>query len=136
MKKKKGEVQQFFVQIICIIFSFVILLYSIYFLKQTLAYNHLNTVARKYILKMERQGCLTSKQLEEMKTEILKNNNIKSSSINITPEADCKVQYGEDVNIDISCEIIVTNIDLSSFNFEKSEDTCEVEVSKSSTARW
>ena len=136
MKKQKGEVDQFITQMMCILFSFVILLYSIYFLKTTIAYNHVNTVARKYILKMERQGCLTQEECDKMQKELENNESISDVSVDITPTVGEKAAYGEDVDINITCNINMTKIDLSSFEFTKEEESHEVTINKSSTARW
>lgn len=139
MKKSKGEVQQFFVQMICILFSFAILLYAIYFLKSTVAYNDVNQIARKYILKMERKGFLTSNEINDIKSELKENKNINKENISINVsnvDEKNKAPFGEDISIEISCDIKIKSFDLSDSKFTKSENEETVTIKKSSTARW
>ncbi|WP_143315245.1 DUF4320 family protein [Clostridium sp. HBUAS56017] len=146
MKKRKGEVQQFFVQMICIIFSFAILLYAIQILSITITYNNINQTARKYVLKMERNGYLEESDINDIKTKLESDGNISSNTV----EVDCyskdssksimgnenKVLYGEDIAIKIKCTLKMKKINFLDFSLDTEESDEDVEVTKSSTARY
>ncbi|MBB6716646.1 hypothetical protein [Clostridium gasigenes] len=136
MKKQKGEIQQFFIQMIGIVFSFAILLQATYYLSTIITYNNINQISRKYILKMERQGYLDSNDRVNIESEI-KNSNVDEVDIVISAEGEAeKVKYGEDIRVTINCKIKQKNIDASNFSFKTDNDKQSIEVIKASTARW
>lgn len=136
MKKKNGEVHQFIIQMIGIILSFAILLYATYYLSTIIIYNNINQTARKYILKMEKQGYLESSDKFNIISE-LENDNISSVDVTISSEGKSeKVKYGEEVKITIDCKVNQKTIDFSDFSFKTTESTQSLVVSKASTAKW
>ncbi|GAA0110443.1 MULTISPECIES: DUF4320 family protein [Clostridium] len=136
MNKKNGEVHQFIIQMVGIICSFAILLYSIYYLSTIIIYNNVNQTARKYILRMEKQGYLDSSDRYNIIDE-LENDNISSVNVTFSSEGKSeKVNYGEDIKITINCTVKQKSIDFSSFPFKTTESDQTLVVTKASSAKW
>lgn len=135
MKKKRGEVEEFFVQILGIIFAFAIMIYGIYYAKTIIVYNNANQIAREYILRMETNGFLSSEDIENLKTEAGKAgmNNV-SIDASATQPGDTK--YGDKVTLTINFDEQVKKINLSYFNPKDEPDKISVEITKSSTAKF
>lgn len=135
MKKKKGEVQQFFIQMIGIIFAFAIMLYGIYYSKTIIVYNNANQIARKYILGMETNGFLSEADIENLKTEASKAEmydvSVYASS---TQLGDAK--YGDKVTLTIDFKEKVKKIDFSDFKLATEEESMPVTITKSSVAKY
>lgn len=136
MKKESGEVHQFFIQMVGIILSFAILLYATYYLSTIITYNSINQIARKYILKMERQGYLDSSDISDIESE-LESSNISELRVDVNAEGESgKVKYGEDIRISIECKINQKKVNFSNFLFDSTDDEKLIKVVKASTAKW
>lgn len=135
MKKKKGEIEEFIVQIIGIIFAFAIMLYGIYYAKTIIVYNNANQIARKYILEMETNGFLSYSDIENLKTEASKAG-LKNVSVDASATQINDTKYGDKVTLTINFDENIKKIDFSNFSLKTYVDTVPVTISKSSTAKF
>jgi hypothetical protein len=134
MNKKKGEVQQFFIQMIGIIVSFALLLYGVYYSKTIITYNNANQLARHYILKMETKGEITGDEKGELKKLLEDKVGVKNVSFEGT--TDGKVNYGDDVLLKITFTQDIVGLDMDGLNFTFSKHEKQVVITKISTAKY
>lgn len=134
MRKKKGEVQQFFIQMLGIIFVFAIMLYGVYYSKTIIVYNNANQIARKYILKMETNGFLSEEDIENLKSDAKEAGIGDDISIDASSTKLGDAKYGDNVTLTIAFTEKMYTIDFSDFKF-KSEDE-PVTIKKSSVAKY
>ena len=133
MKKKSGEVQQFLIPMLGIIFAFVIMLYGIHYSKTIIVYNNANQLARKYILKMEREGFLSDINVIKLKGEI---EDLGCNAVDISRSTTEKVNYGDDVELIISFTQPMKTIDIQGFSFSTKTEEVPITITKSSTAKY
>jgi hypothetical protein len=135
MKKKNGEVEEFFIQILGIIFAFAIMIYGIYYAKTIIVYNNANQIARKYILEMETNGFLSSDDIENLKTEATKSG-MTDVSVDASATQVGDTKYGDKVTLTINFKEEVKKIDFSDFSLRTVTDPVPVTITKSSTAKF
>ncbi len=134
MRKKKGEIQQFLIQMIGIIVSFAILIYGVYYSKTIITYNNVNQVARKYILLMETNGVLKDGEPEKL-IDTLVGMGVKNVSLGGDAYKEQK-KYGEEVILEINFTQNIPKLDIDGLNFSFTSEEKQVTVTKSSIAKY
>lgn len=133
MKKKKGEIQQFLIQMIGIIVSFAILIYGVYYSKTIITYNNVNQVARKYILIMETTGELGENKPQDL-IKVLTDMGLDNVTLGGT--IDSKKKYGEEVILEINFTQNIPKLDIDGLNFSFTSEEKDVTITKSSIAKY
>ena len=134
MKKKKGDIQQFLIQMIGIIVSFAILIYGVYYSKTIITYNNVNQVARKYILIMETTGELNQDNRDLLVDELTKMG-LRNVYLGGTAYDEQK-EYGQEVLLEIDFTQNIPKLDMDGLNFSFTSEEKEVTVTKSSIAKY
>lgn len=134
MKKKKGDIQQFLIQMIGIIVSFVILIYGVYYSKTIITYNNVNQVARKYILIMETTGELNQDN-RDLLVDTLTKMGLRNVYLGGTAYDEQK-EYGQEVVLEIDFTQNIPKLNVDGLNFSFTNEPKEVTITKSSIAKY
>lgn len=114
--KQKGAVDSFLYAIATIMIIFVFLIGILPCFNMLQVRTQINQIARKYLLKMEEKGCLSSNDKRGLEEEILAINGITSVELS----ADCtypnEVGYGDFVTLSFEAEYNYNNYRESGFS--------------------
>lgn len=134
MKKKKGEIQQFLIQMIGIIVSFAILIYGVNYSKTIITYNNVNQIARKYILIMETTGEL---KLDNRTALINTLTKMGLEDVNLgNIDYDTQKEYGQEVVLEINFSQNIPKLNIDGLNFSFASEEKDVTITKSSIAKY
>ncbi|QLY81493.1 hypothetical protein [Clostridium intestinale] len=134
MRKKKGEIQQFLIQMIGIIVSFAMLIYGVYYSKTIITYNNVNQVARKYILIMETTGQLKEGNRTKLISTLI-NMGLKDVDLGYI-DYDTQKEYGEEVVLEINFTQNIPKLNIDGLNFSFTSEEKDVTITKSSIAKY
>lgn len=134
MKKKVGQVEDFFVQMIGIILAFAVMLSGIHYADVTTKYNNANQIAREYILKMESHGGLDETDapalIDKMDKKGYKNLDISESTFKSE-----RIQYGSEVRLVMKFDLYVKSIEINGLNIKTVMKTKHIVITKASTSK-
>lgn len=130
-RKGKG-ISDFITTLVCLGVIFAFLMLMVYSYGNILRENNVRRVHRKYLLSMEREGCLTSTYETALRSELAQYGvtNVNLNGTSMTP-----VGYGQTITLHIECDMPIDGINFGQGAFgKKTGGTKHVTIHKTGTA--
>ena len=132
LTRRKGNIENIIYSLICITTCFVIITMGINYIGAAKEYLDANQIARKYVLKMETAGYLSSAVSIELLQEM---HNKGFSNISVAGSTTSRGNFGDDVILQITYMQKIKIINISGFNFTGATMDKPVKITRSSTTK-
>lgn len=121
--------------ILCIVVVSVILLMFMRFMQDFSTKDNLDSIARKYVLKMEADGYLTPEN-EASLLEELADAGMVGSTIDLVGTTRTRVSYGESIQLVIVGKMRIVSLDVNNIlSPHQQDDTMDIVIQKLTTAK-
>lgn len=133
LKKKGRGASTFAASIICIFFMSVLFISLFFNFSKLIMQNGVERTYRKYLLRMEREGCLTSSDLSALNAEL---SALGLSDIDLSGTSLSPVGYGNEVHLHIKGNLQVDSVGFSADVFTGKKETIDIDIDKTGTALY
>lgn len=132
LKKKDGIVDKVGIPLFTLFFGSIFILMTVYYSKDIDNKEQVDTVARKYLLKMETEGYLSSSNEALLKEEL---SNLGVKSVSLTGTTKSKVGYGNEIRIKVTGQLPVKTLAIKNMDTTESTNDIPVNVDLTSIAK-
>jgi len=132
-RKSKGDVvTDLAIPLITLIIIGVLLVATLSFVKENKRLDDMDRIGRQYMLHMESDGYLTDANKQSL---ISKLESIGAKSISLSGTTTSSVEYGNEINLMISCDIEIDTINMKGFTVDRQKETVNYSDTWTSTAK-
>jgi len=134
--KKKGGFDVYIAMFISLVFMLAMFVYIVNMLGPINRYIAINNLVRKYTLKMEIDGGLTTTSLNNLKTELTSADiTIANVTITTNPGVNTYAKFGENVSLEVQYNCPISQKSLDGLTITNTTTTVPLKVKKTTVSK-